>query len=152
MGRYSTPIQGIIDRLKFHATTGQTPVRRLDGLKVLDIPEVDVEGDKDFPSVRLFVPDFVERFAPARNVDGTIQVKLLIATSRAKGIPELMSWIEKILDALQRDQTDQRSAIPGLARHFDCDVKDAYPKDRSLNAPLTLLLQPAKHEIGSRAS
>lgn len=151
MGRYSTPIQDLIDRLTYHATTGQTPARMLDGLKIVAIPEKDVEGSADLPNVRLFVPDFHEHFSGGRNVDGHILLKLHIATQREKGLPESMSWTEKIMNALQiSTTTGQRTALAGTARHFDVEAKDGHATDRALNVYLMITLQPFKHEVGSR--
>lgn len=151
MGRYSTPIQDLIDRLTYHTATGQTPARMLAGMKIVQVPTVEVEGTTDLPSARIYVPDFIEFFAPARNIDGAVQVKVIIASDRAQGIPAALAWVEKFLDAVQTNTSGDVSALSGTARHFDVNVKDSMPTDRSLDVPLMLTLHLKKNEVGHRA-
>lgn len=150
MGRYSTPIGSLIARLKYHATPHQTPARRLAGFKIIETPTTETEGEKDLPNVRVVIPDFNEHFVAARNLDGKIEIKILIGSARAKGLVVLMQVIERVLDAIQTDENGYVSGLPGLARHFDCKVEGSTSGTTALTAPLTLFLTPVKHEVGKR--
>lgn len=150
MSRYSTPIADLITRLKYHAATGQSPKRLLDGVTIKELPKLEIEGDADLPNIRIFVPDLQEHFSGGRNLDGKVQIKLIIANQRELGTTSAMQLLEKVLDAIQIDTNGQIDSLAGIARHFDAEVKDAYPSDRAINMPLILHLQPFKHEAGKR--
>lgn len=151
MGRYSTPFAGMISRLKYQADKRFND-RLLSGATIIKAPLKETKGTVDMPCVMFFVPDFQENFAPARNIDGKIEVKIWVMTARLHGLEKGLSVVERVLDSLQRDPTTGlQVAIPGTARHFDCKLESAYAKSVFFHFPITITLQPVKHEVGYRS-
>jgi hypothetical protein len=151
MGRYSTPIAGMIARLKYQADKRFTD-RLLSGATIIKAPIKETKGTVDMPCVMFFVPDFQENFAPAKNIDGKIEVKIWIMTARIHGLEDGLAVVERVLDSLQRDPaTGLQVAIPGTARHFDCKLENAYAKSVFFHFPISIFLQPVKHEVGYRS-
>ena len=151
MGRYSTPICGMLSRLEYQADKNFEN-RILSGATILPAPLKETKGTVDMPCVMFFIPDFQEHFAPARNIDGKLEVKLWIMTARIHGLDNGLIFVERVLDSLQRDPaTGLQVAIPGTARHFDCKLEGAYAKSVFFHFPISIFLQPLKHEVGYRS-
>ena len=150
MGRYSIPVDGLIAGLSYVAWSKQNPPRLLDGLKIIPAPRRETEGLKDLPCVRIVIPDFDEVFAPARNIDGTLKVKLTVSDERSKGIANALLTVEKVLDAIQTDPVTGICALPGTARHFDCKAEESVSYDNDITIPIIIFLKPFKSEVGKR--
>lgn len=151
MGRYSTPIAGILARLNYQADTNFED-RLLSGVKIIAAPVKETKGMIDVPCVMLFLPDFQENFAPARNIDGKMEIKIWVMAARDVELVGAYALAERVLDALQRDPASGlAAAIPGTARHCDGKLEGAYAKSKFFHLPITLYLQPFKHEVGFRA-
>ena len=126
--------------------------RLLSGATILKAPIKETKGTVDMPCIMFFVPDFQENFAPARNIDGKIEVKIWVMTARISGMEAGLAVVERVLDSLQRDPTTGlQVAIPGTARHFDCKLEGAYAKSVFFHFPISIFLQPFKHEVGYRS-
>lgn len=141
----------MIKRLRYQADKRFTD-RLLSGATIIKAPLKETKGTVDMPCVMFFVPDFQENFAPAKNIDGKIEVKIWVMTARIHGMTDGLEFVERVLDSLQRDPTTGlQVAIPGTARHFDCKLEGAYAKSVFFHWPIHIFLQPVKHEVGYRS-
>jgi hypothetical protein len=157
MGKYSTPLADFVARLNWHTVEGETPARLLAGVKweITDgkvVPTADVQGLKDLPGLRLYLPQLRESFRPARNLDGTITLNLLIATAREAGIVSWIQTVEKVMDALQYRAADPLAtgALAGTLRHFDWSMTDNFIVGNSLNAQVSIVAHTAVREVANR--
>ena len=104
MGKYTELVQTVIDRLTFHAAPGGI----LEGFKAFYGPTEDVEGVKDLPSVRLFIPTPSEQWAGTRGTF-SLTANVLVTTARAQrskdgqDILDHAAALEKVMDAIETD-------------------------------------------------
>lgn len=148
---FSTPMADIIARLKFHTTLGQTPKRMLDGWKFEDVPLTDVEGLKDLPGVRIYVPDVGGDYRPSRNESGTMKVRLVLATSRKLGLVEHLKGVELVMDALNySDASGQVKWLAGSVKPWSWSTEDNFIVDTSINSQVSIVIEPKVVEIGKR--
>ena len=143
MSSYASPIQAVIDRLKWHVSN---PGGLLNGVKFMDYPRVETIGKADLPEVRLFIPDFTEIQNMRRLLTCSISLNLLVATVREKGVAELTSLAEKVLDSLETDtELSVDARINGSLRYpFSWKTDKSFAEDVSSNLQIVLTLVPAK--------
>ena len=104
MGKYTELVQTVIDRLTFHAAPGGI----LEGFRSFYGPTEDVEGKRDLPSVRLFIPTPSERWSGNKGTF-SLTVNLLVTTARAQrptdgqDILDHAAALEKVMDAIETD-------------------------------------------------
>jgi hypothetical protein len=159
MGMYSTPIQDVIDRLTYHTLAAQIPARMLDGTKLESVPRSSVEGLADLPGVRLLIPTVESEYFPGGRTgqeQGTIKMLLVIGVKRddgANALATLLKQVETVLDALNIDATGQFSpSIKGTLKPFSWKIENTYPVDNSLNAQVSVSLEPRPVPLGQRRS
>jgi hypothetical protein len=143
MSSYASPIQAVIERLKWHIENHHG---LLSGVKFKDYPRVETIGKADLPEVRLFIPDFTETHNMRRLLTCSINLNLLVATVREKGIAELTGLAEKVLDALEIG-TDLAidARINGSLRYpFSWKTDKSFAEDVSSNLQIVLTMVPAK--------
>ena len=149
MGLYTKIAQELIDRMKFHTGAGQI----LAGMKFYEFPEVNVEGLKDFPNAMLFLPSIAENYRPNIIGETTMRFNLSVSVERTKGIPELMGWVEKVLDAIETQPvTNGRvdTNLKGTTSPFSVQIANSFALDLSLTAQITITVSPKPMNRGSR--
>lgn len=154
MGNYSRPIQEVLDRLAYH--TADLPGRMLRGLRYVPTPVVEVTGLTDLPCVALYVPKLRENYV-VRRVSGQLSWSLIVAVRRqseqSNAVVTLMEWIEKVLDAIETraDGSEQvNTNIGGTTKPFEAAQVNAFALDLSINAEITLSIEPRPCARGSR--
>ena len=151
MSVYGNPIRVLIDRLTYHTAPGEID-RLLSGWKFYAIPGTRVDGATDFPAVQFLLPD-VSEGKVGRLINGALQIKLGVSTRRSDGIPALLDAAALVLNAVETDhQTGRTNA--GLNGTLACPpnatVGNCFSNDLSLNAEITLSMQPGSFERGQR--
>lgn len=148
-GIYSKPVELLVARLQGHAATGKI----LEGFKFAPLPVEDAGGKQDLPSVRLWIPSVSEGYRPQFVWGARLQFNLTVATAREGGIVGLMEAVEKVMDAAETDPTTN-AVDPGLSgtlmTPFSMAVQNVFALDLSLNAELTLQLEPRPRDRGRR--
>lgn len=147
MGNYSAPIKEVIDRLTFHTGSGQL----LAGLKFRSVPQAQVDGRDDLPNLTLMAPRITEGYR-VDNIVGRITVELGLSVERANGMEVLMQWVEKVLDALEMTGSDPTIYNPNLKsmKPFEASVPNTFALDLSLNAHITITIEPKPRHRGNR--
>jgi len=154
MGNLSRPLAEMIARLEYHATSAQVPARLLDGLKFYPAGIQRTEGQDDFPYCEFKGMTGGESYRGAGRV-GLAQPSLIllfeIANKRGDGHPALMTWVEKVLDAIETDITGAvKPSLNGTRRPFDVAITQNFTLDASLNAVITVTVEPKIVERGKR--
>lgn len=155
MGKYSTPLADFVARLTYHTTPGAA--RLLDGFRwELDdgkaVPTESTQGYKDMPALRLYLPSVRENFRPRVNIDGTVDIRLHIASARQEGIVKWMESVEKVMDALQYKAETPLAigALAGTLRHFDWSMTDNFIAGNSLIAQVIVTTHPNVRQVAGR--
>lgn len=150
MGMFSAPIEDLVARLTWQ--TADIDGRILRGFRWVPIPIGEAEGLADLPGIRLFMPDFRENFRPRALLTGQIGIKLLVATSREKGIVEFTQSLEKVVDALQLkpDNSGESASLEGSAKPFEWLATDNFVTATSLNANVVLMIEPKPRGFAER--
>lgn len=146
MGRYSSVVAALIVRIQSHLGAGNI----LEGFRFVDVPVEDVEGTKNFPTVRLYLPEPADG-DHVNLIDGDLTLKVLVSTHKHKGLIEHMAAVEKVLDAasLKNDLTQDCSLEGTLAAPMRCTVRESFIEGISLNSQLYLLCSPNPCTKGS---
>jgi hypothetical protein len=146
---YSNPVTELITRLTYH--TADVEGRLLQGWKFHDKPLENPDGQTDFPSVQLFLPDVSETFM-GRVGTGTLTVLLAVSTLRSEGVPAWLDAIAKVMDAIETDTAGNIN--PGLrgtlTSPVDLSVGNSFSTGLSLTAQLNVLMRPKPFERGQR--
>ena len=147
MGNYSAIITKIDERLTYHTTTA-TPARILDGFKYYNYPQESIDSEADLPVLRLFVPDFTEKFVPRAVAESSLRLKLTISTKRESGTPALIEAVEKVLDAIEvkHDGSGVVDALLAgtIAEPFSVSSENGFAESVSCVAQIVLTLIPRK--------
>lgn len=149
MGLYSKIAKEIIDRLKFHTGAGQM----LAGMKFREYPEVNVEGLTDFPNAMMFLPSVSESYHTNIIADGSIRFNVSVSVARTEGVPKLMEWVEKVLDALETKPVDGGAVdtnLNGTTQPFNAQIANSFALDLSLTAQVTITVSPKPMNRGKR--
>lgn len=157
MGNLSEIIQAVEARLTHHAAQDG---RLLSGWKLHFNPEPDVDGARDLPSVRLFLPTHTEGTRPVTIADGKLTVRLYVGTRRSAGTVEHVQGIEKVLDALETPTGAVGGTAAALetaleraiARGLDIKMTDSFLGDISYNAQIEVTLTPRPVARGGRSA
>jgi hypothetical protein len=90
-----------VTRLTNHVATGKI----LEGWKFAPLPDNDVEGEKDFPNVRFFVPSINEKAHKQLAIvaEGSLIQKITISTKREAGVEAHITDCSKVMDAIEID-------------------------------------------------
>jgi hypothetical protein len=149
MGLYSKIAKEIIDRVKYHAGAGQM----LAGLTFREYPEINIEGLKDFPNAMMFLPSVSESYHANIIADGNLRFNIAVSTLRSEGIPKLMEWVEKLLDAIEtrRDGSGKVDTnLNGTTQPFTAQIANSFALDLSLTAQITITVSPKPMNRGTR--
>lgn len=156
MGMFSGPIQDVINRLTYHTTTA-IPARMLDGFKFEAVPRAQVEGMTDLPGIRLLIPTIEAQYRPGGRTgqeEGTLTLHLVVGVKRDDGnntLATLINHVEKVLDALNFNTTGALApSIAGTMKPFSWKIENTYPVDISLNAQVSISLEPRPVILGQR--
>jgi hypothetical protein len=154
MGTYSTPIKNLFDRLVYHTTAGQMPLRLLDGWKFEPVPRQSVEGLTDLPAVSLYIPNLTATFRPTRQEEMKMSVNLLVSVKRDSGddsLVQLIQAVELVMDAINYDETGAlKPVIKGTLKPFSWSMTGNFVVDTSLNGQVSISLDPRIVELGRR--
>lgn len=147
--RYESLIAVVIGRINTHRQSGGI----LEGCKFEPAPSVDVEGQRDFPIARMWLPTITEVSHPTV-VDGSITLKISLSTSVKEGLVEWMRKVETLLDAIELDERGVDTSLHGkLAKPMLINVRFSFATDLSLNAQILVTLTPnASARAGRRLS
>lgn len=151
MGCYTRPLQEILDRLEYHSAVAG---RILWGARYVPLPVVEVTGLTDLPCVALYVPRIRETYQ-VRRIQSSLSWSLMVAVRREDSVIVLMEWVEKVLDAIERKADTTAlvdTNIGGTTKPFEASVVNAFALDLSLNAEITLTIEPRPCLRGSRRS
>lgn len=148
MGRYAAVVTELIARMNFHKGTGQM----LQGLGFRETPEVQTDGLKDFPWAMFFLPSITESYHVRNIADSTLRLNLAITTDRKYGIPALLVWVEKVMDALETNRTTLAydPNLGGTTKPFEMEMANAFALDLSLTAQITITVMPKPMQRGQR--
>jgi len=148
MGKYSAVTDALVTRLNYHvAQVG----RMLYGYRFEPAPAKDVEGQSDYPIVRLETPLVRESYLGGLG-HGELTITLTVTVERSKGISELMSKIETVMDAVETATSG--TVDPGLAgtltRPFDMGSSVPETTTLGLVAVITISATPRPFVRGTR--
>lgn len=156
MGDYSRPLIELASRMVYHTTAGQSPARILEGAKWYPYPQQRTEGQDDFPYVQMSSVTGGEVYR-AGSRPGLVQPSLIVTIEVSNkrdsnnGHPELMAWVEKVLDAMETDTTGVvRPSLDGTMRPFDMQITQDIALDASLTKVITVTIVPKVVERGNR--
>jgi hypothetical protein len=158
MGNYAKPIKEVLDRLTYHCQEGQM----LAGMVYYEKPEVKIDGLKDFPYVMVMIPTLKEASlgsslaAGLKTIaDAMLTVPLVVGVARDKknSLVTLYEWCERVLDAIETrpdgsGTVDLNLTTTGSIKSATVDRNFAL--DLSLNAGITITVEPRKFYRGSR--
>ncbi len=146
MGIYAAIVSKLSERITWHrAAEG----RILYGAGFFDWPEYEQRGQKDFPEIRLWIPDIEEAFKIRRPTAPQMTVNFAVSVERKSGaVPALTSWVEKLLDAIDTAHDGSNSVdqyLDGLLRSpVSAKMANSHAEAISLNGMLSLTLLPAR--------
>lgn len=158
MGKISTPVLVIINRLKRDGRTG----RRLDGLKFFEFPIRAIKEDKDVPYAVLDVPRTSEnerKLAGRSNSYGTDQIRFsinLVVSTKAGTVNEngtgLLNWAERIQDALTTDDTGAADAYldRSVSQPVSTNLSEGVAHDTTLEITITGVLVSKPFTVNQR--
>ena|SRR6185369_9088732 len=149
MGKYSAVVSAVQGRLDGHVGTGKI----LQGWKVKMGPLAEVEGEKDFPTVRIWVPDLTQVEHTRIVGEGGMTLKLSISSSRKAGLVQWIEDVEKVLDAIETDHTTGNLDLGlngTLQRPMLPQVQDNFANELSINAQIRLSVMPRLFTRGAR--
>ncbi len=148
MGRYSAVVTALIDRVQSHLAPGKL----LDGYKWEEVPTKEVEGIKDLPVIRLFLPDLKEVPHTSDIVDGEMTFKMTVSTKKSEGIPAFLLKVETVMDALELDvNLNVNMRLNGtLKKPMNISLQDSYATEISLTAQLLISCLPQFVTRGER--
>lgn len=156
MGDYSRPLIELAARMVYHTLAGQSPARMLEGMMWFPYPQMRTEGQDDFPYVQMSQVTGGEVYRPGAR-PGLVQPSLIVTMEVANkrdasnGHPELMAWVEKVVDALETDITGAVNPnLGGTRRPFDVQITSNTALDASLTSVLTITVEPRIIERGER--
>lgn len=151
MPQFSTIVADIISRLTYHTVDAQVPARMLDGWKFEAVPVASVEGLKDLPALRLYLPDVKGDYRPARNEQSEMEFRMIVATKREDGLVAHFQAVEKVMDALNYTPAGVlTNAFAGTAKPWSWKTSDNNIVDSSLNSQITIIIEPKVVELGKR--
>lgn len=144
---YSNPVTVLIARMAAHATTGGL----LEGFRWYDAPTEHPDGQKDFPSVQLWLPEITETYSP-RLGTGELKCNLTVSVLRSTGLAGLLDAVSAVMNAVETRENGQIN--PGLAgtlmRPVDMTAGNCFASPLSLTAEVTLVMQPKIFDRGQR--
>lgn len=149
MGKFSSLLQEVIDRLNYHAATG----RILEGYTISTDIQKEVIGKEDFPRVTMFLASPSERLA-GDLLRLELRVNMTVSIWNNSSAVELLEAIEKVADALQtatngtglKDLSFANKAYGVPAIEYGNESALA----NSLSANLTMVIKARASEIASR--
>lgn len=153
MARYSTILQAVIDRITAHTK----PTKRLAGWRFAEGAPItsEVEGQKDYPIARMLIPDMPEKeHDQLPLIQGTMIIKLVVSTERAKGIVAHVKAVETFADALDLDDTDLDLLLGGImSKPFAINIHDPFTPENgiSINTSVTMTVTPLESARGGRS-
>lgn len=154
MGKYTRPTQELIDRMVYHTAKAQSPARRLEGLTFVPFGQQRTEAQDTLPYCEFKGPVIVETLrAGARRglTQGSMTFGFEIAVQRTKGHPELMAQVEKVMDALETDTFGNvNPSLNGTLKPFSMSITSNFALDLTLNAVISLTVEPLPSERGQR--
>jgi hypothetical protein len=145
---YSTILADLIARMDYHSA--DVSGRILRGVKWVKTPVIEGEALTDLPTARLFIPNIKESYKPAKQIFGTIEIMLLVASAREKGVVVNLQWVEKVMDSLQLNTSGVVAALAGTIKPFDWRTEGNFTVDGSLNAQVIISATPAVRGIAQR--
>lgn len=157
MPRYSAIITAFVSRINAHCATGQI----LEGINFADVPTMEVKGQKDFPDIRMWMPDITESTHDQLTIvkDGTFKVKFVVATLRTAGVAAHVLVLEKFMDALELSGATIDLLLGNLlAKPMSISAGEAFVPDNggavglSMNTHVTVTCVPVACKSGARRS
>jgi hypothetical protein len=85
--------------------------------------------------------------------EGTMNLRLTVSVARTEGLPGLVDWFEKIVDALETsaDGSDEMDPnLGGTTKPFTASLANSFALDISLVAHITILVAPKPITRGRR--
>ncbi len=153
MSVYGNPISALIDRLAYHTTTGLDPARMLDGWKWFDMPLEHPDGQQDFPSLQLFLPDISET---SRNAfgQGALRVKLSVSVARnqVKAVAALMDGVAAVINAIETDTNGNIDVTLNrtIKTKAEFSAGNGFSSPNALTLEVIVSLMPKLFERGQR--
>jgi hypothetical protein len=149
MGSYSPIVTEIVARLTYHKASAG---RILYGVKSFaPYPLEETEGLKDLPAIRIWIPDFHEQFRARTIPKASISLNVSVSTARKDGVPNLVAWVEKTLDALDVKADGSGDIDPmmnsTLRIPFSITSTPGMVHTNSITQLLTLSLVPRKSPL-----
>lgn len=147
MGKYSSVLEVLISRIEAH----QSGI--LSAFDFNPQPVKEIFGQKNFPTIRLQLPDLMEINHPSGIVDGTMTLKVAISTSIKQGVTGFASAAELVSDALETDpQTLAYDLSLGrtLVKPMVVVLQQPFATELSLNGLLLISALPRLTRRGNR--
>lgn len=148
MGAYARIVEALIARIDGHRKKGGI----LDGFKWEPLPKTDVTGESDFPFIRLWLPDISEEDHPRDLVDGTMNLRLTVSSSRKAGLVAFTRNLETVMDAIElNDELVKDLGLSNtLVKALVAQARDNFANELSFNAQITLSVQAKVFVRGNR--
>jgi len=150
VAREAAVISALIARLEAHNVTAGL----LAGWKFVKIPVKEVEGEKDFPILRLWVPDSVERAQGQLTIvdGGSMRIKLSVSTKRTLGVPAHCTACATVKDACELNgATIDLLLNSTLAKQIEfSSTGDSFIDDLSINSHIIINAVPVSCISGGR--
>lgn len=148
MGKYSSVTDALITRLAYHVAQSG---RMLWGYKFESAPVKDVEGQSDYPIIRLETPLVREVYSGGLG-HGEMTIPITVTVERAKGLSELMSKVETVMDAIETGTsgTADTGLTGTLTRPFDMSSAAPETTTLGLTAVITISATPKPFVRGAR--
>ena len=147
MGKYADIASALSERLMYHTGVGKL----LAGVNVDVTPGEDVEGIKDFPSVRLYPGPVSETYEPFPYVEARLTFTVTAATRRDLGADGHLQLVEKVMDAMETGASGLDLTFGGLVgRPMTFAVESATQTRLGWHSEITVELAGMQFERGTR--
>lgn len=154
MSDIATPIETLIARLQYQAA--DVDGRLLRGTTIHPAPLADVKGATDFPYVMVMIPDYSEQNHARALINPVLTLRLVVsvaATPAETGLTRLLRQTAAVLNSLERTIDGNDRVDPNLndtTKPFSASTGDNFALDLSLNAQLTITIEPRPFQRGRR--
>lgn len=138
MGKLAEIITALDNRVSFHTGTGEI----LDGMVWRATPVSEITGHEDLPEARLFTPRANEAYRPTRMSNASLTTPIVLSTSKDAGLASHYEWVEKLLDAIETDQSGERDlGLNGnLDKPMSYETRHEATTEQSINSRITLTM------------
>ena len=142
MSTYSAVIAALIERLQRAATAKGM----LAGVRVVEYPVAETDGDQDIPVVRCLAAPLNEQWTPGQPTRAGLSVVFQIATVRTKGLPVLAALAESFMNAIEVTEAGFVDPLLGglIMEPMAFRTDQLPPTELSLSQTITVTCTPAK--------